>query len=130
MLYGCNLPYAIRLDHPVRATGLSPKKARQHFACYETMHIKVLSTNGTYAEHTEFDLDQIATEQYGIDDDVINYLNNGQTLQKNGIKCIRNSQDKIKNNYGNKLLEICRNNNLYICNGRVKGDEIGALTCV
>ena len=51
---------------------------------------------GTCAEHTEFDLDQIATEQYGIDDDVINYLNNGQTLQNQGIKCIRNSQDKIK----------------------------------
>ena len=45
MLYGCNLSYAIRLDHPVRATGLSSKKARQHFACYETMHIKVLSTS-------------------------------------------------------------------------------------
>ena len=27
-------------------------------------------------------------------------------------------------------MEICRNNNLYICNGRVKGDEIGALMCV
>ena len=43
---------------------------------------------GTYTEHTELDLDQIATEQYGIDDDVINYLNSGQTLQNHGIKRI------------------------------------------
>ena len=85
---------------------------------------------GTYIEHTEFNLDKIAIEQYGIDDDVINYLNNGQTLQNHAIKSVRMSQDKIKNNYGNKLLQICRNNNLYVCNGRVKGDEIGALTCV
>ena len=63
------------------------------------------------------------TETYGIDDDVINYLNNAQTLQNHGIKCIRKSHYKIKDNYGNKLLEICRNNNLYICNGRGKGDE-------
>ena len=70
------------------------------------------------------------TETYGIDDDVINYLNNAQTLQNPGIKCIRKSHYKIKNNYGNKLLEICCNNNLYICNSRVKGDELGALTCV
>ena len=54
---------------------------------------------GTYAEHTEFDLDQIATEQYGIDDDVINYLNNGQTLQNHSIKCTRKTLDKIKSNY-------------------------------
>ena len=51
---------------------------------------------GTYGEHTEFDLDQIATEQYGIDDDVINYLNSGQTLQNHGIKCTRKSLEKIK----------------------------------
>ena len=41
----------------------------------------------------------------------------------------RHSQDKVKNSYGNLLLEMCRNNNFFILNGRVCGDENGVFTC-
>lgn len=84
---------------------------------------------GTCNEYLEFDIDRVSIEQYGIDDDVIAYMNNVQELQNHGIACVRKSQDIIRNNYGNKLLQICRNNNLYICNGRLNGDFAGARTC-
>lgn len=85
---------------------------------------------GTSLEYAEFSLDHVATEQYGIDDDVISYLNNAQELRNYGIECARKSKDNIRNNFGNKLLQICRNNNLYICNGRINGDITSAYTCI
>lgn len=42
---------------------------------------------------------------------------------------VRNNMDIVKNNYGNQLLEFCKNNNLFILNGRVNGDKVGMLTC-
>ena len=69
------------------------------------------------AEYLEIEVDSLSTEQYGIDDDVISYMNNVQELQNHKISLLRQSQDKIRNNYGNKLLQLCFNNNLYICNG-------------
>lgn len=38
--------------------------------------------------------------------------------------------DKVKNGYGNKLLELCRGNSLFWLNGRVGEDQHeGRLTC-
>ncbi|CAC5413157.1 unnamed protein product [Mytilus coruscus] len=42
---------------------------------------------------------------------------------------VRCSMDKSKNSYGNMLLEMCKNNNLIILNGRVNGDKEGKFTC-
>ena len=85
---------------------------------------------GTTPEYTEFDIDRVTFQQYGIDDDVMNYLNNGNELQTHKISRLRLSRDSVKNNFGNRLLQLCRNNNLYICNGRINGDTTGALTCI
>lgn len=85
---------------------------------------------GTSSEYVEFSLDSVATDQYGIDDDVISYLNNAQELRNYGIQGERNSQDKTRNNFGNVLLQICRNNNLYICNGRLNSENTSAYTCI
>ena len=84
---------------------------------------------GTEVEFSDFDFDQIATDQYGIDNDVVNYLNNVQELQSHGIPLHRKSQDCTKNNYGRKLLQLCCNNNLYICNVRINNDLTVAYTC-
>ena len=84
---------------------------------------------GTEVEFSDFDFDQIATDQYGNDNDVVNYLNNVQELQSHAIPLHRQSQDCTKNNYGRKLLQLCCNNNLYICNGRIYNDLTGAYTC-
>ena len=38
-------------------------------------------------------------------------------------------QDKVINNEGNKLIDICKSNNLFILNGRCGTDKnIGAMT--
>ena len=42
----------------------------------------------------------------------------------------RKSAERARNNFGNKLLQLCRNNNLYICNGRINADTSYALICI
>lgn len=85
---------------------------------------------GTSPEYTEHTLDQVASDQYGINDDVISYINNFQELQNHGFECERKSQDKNKNNFGYQLLKLCQNNNLYISNGRLNSEESSACTCI
>ena len=46
------------------------------------------------------------------------------------VDTVRKSADKTKNNFGNKLLQLCSNNNLYICNGRINPDTSHVLTCI
>ena len=51
-------------------------------------------------------------------------------LEMFDIKKIRASCDKITNNHGNRLLEICKTQLIYIVNGRVDRDkDIGRPTC-
>ena len=45
--------------------------------------------SGTTPEYTEFDIDSVTSQQYGIDDDVMNYLNNGNELQTHRISSLR-----------------------------------------
>ena len=51
-------------------------------------------------------------------------------MRNHGIECAQKAKDNIRNNFGNKLLRICRNNNLYICNGRINSDITSAYTCI
>ena len=48
-----------------------------------------------------------------------------------GIPLERTNQDNCKpNSHGYKRIELCKNNNLYIVNGRVCDDKrIGKITC-
>ena len=85
---------------------------------------------GIVPEFQNFDLNHTAAEIYGIDDDVINFIDNAHELRNNGIPLFRKSMDKTKNNFGNQLLQCCKNNNLYICNGRLEQSDIGAFTCI
>ena len=74
-------------------------------------------------------LNENEQELFGIDDEVAQYLNEAQALNAMNVPLVRNSMDKSKNNYGNALLELCKNSNMYICNGRVNGDTDGKFTC-
>ena len=49
-------------------------------------------------------------------------------LEESNILLIRDSQDKTKNNFGNFLLNFCKRNNLFICNGRY-GVKSSLFTC-
>lgn len=47
-----------------------------------------------------------------------------------GIDCKRYNKDKFVNNYGNRLLQLCKDLNLLIANGRLGSDkQIGSFTC-
>ena len=85
---------------------------------------------GTAAEFNDFDLSHVTADCYGIDDRTISFINNAHELCTNGIPMVRKSADKTKNNFGNKLLQLCRNNNLYICNGRICPDSSSDSTCI
>jgi hypothetical protein len=45
-------------------------------------------------------------------------------MVNSGIPLKRISRDKKKNNHGYKLLDICKNNNLVMMNGRFDNDKI------
>ena len=76
--------------------------------------------------------DEILCEQNGINYDARNELDGEVNLECFGIQKIRVTEDKHKcNNLGRKLLSFCKNNNVFICNGRTGKDKyIGANTNV
>lgn len=67
-----------------------------------------------------------------VENEVGNYLADldfDNTISE--INSCRNSRDNsFVNNYGKQLIKFCLENNLYILNGRAKGDEIGNVTCI
>ena len=71
-----------------------------------------------------YDISYSVHEEFG--DDPVCLANN---LINFGMEKNRSSKDCIKNTYGNSLLEMCKNNNLFILNGRVNGDKEGMFTC-
>ncbi|CAC5398495.1 unnamed protein product [Mytilus coruscus] len=63
--------------------------------------------------------------------DVHNYLYEFQKLQEKNIPVERSSEDRGRcNNYGYKMLNLCKNNSTFIANGRICDDAgIGKFTC-
>ncbi|CAC5416793.1 unnamed protein product [Mytilus coruscus] len=63
--------------------------------------------------------------------DVHNYLYEFQKLQEKNIPVERSSEDRGRcNNYGYKMLNFCKNNSIFIANGRICDDAgIGKVTC-
>ena len=75
-------------------------------------------------------LDDIVMENVGLEQNIRQDLLNENVLEELGFTLQRYSQDDKLNNYGNLLLSLCKNNELYIVNGRVGKDRnIGRLTC-
>ncbi|CAG2239764.1 unnamed protein product [Mytilus edulis] len=54
----------------------------------------------------------------------INEFSNVDILDKLGILRKRHSTDLNVNTYGRKLIQFCKNNNMYIMNGRIGNDEV------
>ena len=59
---------------------------------------------------------------FQFDDNLIQFYDQKSVLDKN-IQVQRKSMDKKKNNNGYKLIEICKNHNLIILNGRYGKDK-------
>ncbi|CAG2257608.1 unnamed protein product [Mytilus edulis] len=82
--------------------------------------------NGRTANDDDFFLSK---EMHG--NNAANFVENDVlTLDLLNIPRKRNSLDPIRNRYGNKILDFCKGNNLFIVNGRIGEDRMtGKLTC-
>ena len=62
--------------------------------------------------------DSFIADLLDFDDETMLFFNEADMLSTIGINKHRVSLDTKTNNNGYKLIDICRNNNLYILNGR------------
>ena len=77
-----------------------------------------------YAEKDDF-----LAEQFDFDEETSEFFCPVNKLVSLNIPLYRKSQDRHSNNLGYKILDICKNNNLFILNGRLDKDRnIGQFT--
>ena len=50
--------------------------------------------------------------------------------EHDGFNLPRNNKDTEKNNYGEELLELCKNYNAHVLNGRLDGASKGEIKCI
>ena len=68
-------------------------------------------------------LDQYISDQFDFDDDIANFFDKTEILKNLNIPVERSSMDVKTNNTGYWLTDVCKNNNLFIVNGRVGKDK-------
>ena len=68
-------------------------------------------------------LDQYFSDMFHFDDDVANFFDKTEILESLNIPLERSSRDTKTNNSGYWLTDVCKNNNLFIVNGRVGKDK-------
>ena len=76
-------------------------------------------------------------DPYDFDDDNFfeeniiaeNYIDE-RDLIFHGLNFKRENEDSKINDYGHKLLKVCQISGMFICNGRIKGDEKGSFTYI
>ena len=91
---------------------------------------KYICLCGDFNGRTGEDLD--FTENFEFDDEnnLLEFIfDDSFKLEQIGVNLKRNSMDKNKNNFGNLFLQFCRQNSLFIFNGRINGDLDGKFTC-
>ena len=67
--------------------------------------------------------DDFLSKHFDFDDELSSFYHQKAALEKLGIEVNRKSMDNKRNNNGFKLLDICKNNNLSILNGRFGADK-------
>ena len=73
--------------------------------------------------------DNFLSDHFHFDDETVRFYDQKCELERLGIKTKRSSMDKKKNNTGYQLIDVCKNLNLCILNGRFGKDKnTGALT--
>ena len=74
-------------------------------------------------------IDDFTSEQINYDSEAQRILNDIAWLSNKGINPSRSNTDhRNPDIYGRHLLEFCKSNGLFICNGRLKNDLIGKAT--
>ena len=67
--------------------------------------------------------DTFLIDHFGVDSEIQSHFDKYTVLENLGIPLRRTSTDKRTNTHGFKLIESCRNNNVFILNGRVGKDR-------
>ncbi|CAG2212946.1 unnamed protein product [Mytilus edulis] len=89
--------------------------------------VSLISNSDNSRTSRDVEYIEIVHSQHDIvDTDNVDILNNLELYDMSKVRC---SMDTSKNAYGNMLLEMCKNNNIIILNGRVNGDKEGKFTC-
>ena len=75
-------------------------------------------------------IDECLSDLYGLEEMYNENTSIFECLAIHDIPLKRKSSDKTVNTYGHSLLDTCKNNNLFILNGRIGEDRINTkLTC-
>ena len=83
----------------------------------------------TQTKEEFLDVDDFFAEHFSFDDSLQQFYNISSMLENFNMNKVRSSHDKTGKNEGNILIDICKNNNLFILNGRCGKDKgVGALT--
>ena len=72
--------------------------------------------------------DQLLLNYFDIELEDQSALDQHTILEQLSIPLERCSEDSITNSHGSRLIDTCRNNNLFILNGRVHKDTTGRFT--
>ena len=67
--------------------------------------------------------DTFLPEYFDFDDETSEFFYSVSKLDSYNIPKDRKSMDKHTNNIGYKLIDICKNNNMFLCNGRIGNDK-------
>ena len=78
----------------------------------------------TYNKQDFLDEDEFFRHQFNFDEDLIEHFQSSRLLDQYNLPKNRTAQDKITNNEGNMLIDLCKSNNLFILNGRCGSDKI------
>ena len=68
-------------------------------------------------------LDHYFSDMFDFDDEIANFINKTEMLENLNIPLTRSTTDTKTNNSGYWLIDLCKNNNLFIINGRVGKDK-------
>ena len=100
-------------------------------ACSRDDYIYILGDfNAQTGEIADFtSADNFLAEYFHFDEGTVEFFDQKCVLEKFQVQINRISMDKKKNNSGFRLIDISKNNNLFILNGRYGQDKnIGAMT--
>ncbi|CAG2192233.1 unnamed protein product [Mytilus edulis] len=87
------------------------------------VYIKILASENAMSE-IEIEFLELQKNKHLTEFIDVNEFNDIHVLDDLKIPRIRNSSDTVVNTYGRKLIQFCKNNNMYILNGRVGKDRV------
>jgi hypothetical protein len=93
--------------------------------CCSHKHVMLIGDfNGHTADKPDYIvLDDFIANQLDLDDTLFNQMNTPQLLSTLNVPLRRVSMDTKLNDVGNKILDLCKNNEMLIVNGRIGRDK-------